>query len=393
MYIKPKNIISTLIKEFKSAGKIIFRSPIINYYRTSYPRNALVSYITNPFRGGINLSHTNSFESMVIGKIINEAGYNVDIADYDYEGRFDYSKYDLIFGFGEPLINSFYQRKKKIITVYYGTGMHLITQNTNTLNRIKEVFDKKKVWLTGSGRIVDKAWSIQTTLVDAMVLLGNEEVTKTYSPYFKGKIYNIPASFYKVIDYEEIISSKDFSKARKHFLWFGSSGMIHKGLDLLLDIFSKREDIHLHICGPLDGEPGFKNIYNNELFKTANIYYHGFVSLNSPLFKELLQKCAFVVFPSCSEGGSPSVLNVCGNGGLIPLLSKEASIDMDNLGFIFNKINIESIKFTIDQALLLTEEEIKDRSIKCYELISRNHSQDNYESELNKCIKEISGLK
>jgi glycosyltransferase involved in cell wall biosynthesis len=393
MNIKLQNTIYALIKEFKSGGKRIFRSPIVNYYNTSYPRNALISYITNPFREGINLSHTNSFESMVIGKIINGAGYNVDIADYDYEGRIDYSKYDLIFGFGEPLINSFYHRKKKIISVYYGTGMHLITQNTNTLNRIKEVFDKKEVWLPGSGRIVDKAWSIQTTLVDAMVLLGNEEVTKTYSPYFQGKIYNIPASFYKVINYEEVISSKDFRKAKTHFLWFGSSGMIHKGLDLLLDVFSKREDIQLHICGPLEGEPEFRQIYNNELLKTANIYYHGFVSLNFPLFKELLQKCAFVVFPSCSEGGSPSVLNVCGNGGLIPLLSKEASIDMDNLGFIFNKINIESIKFTIDQALLLTEEEIKDRSIKCYELISRNHSQDNYESELNKCIKEISGLK
>jgi glycosyltransferase involved in cell wall biosynthesis len=303
MYIKPKNILSTLIKEFKSASKIIFRSPIINYYRTSYPRNALVSYITNPFREEIDLSHTNLFESMEIGKALNEAGFKVDITDYDYEGHIDYSNYDLIFGFGEPLINSFYKRAKKIITVYYGTGMHVNTQNNNTLNRIGEVFDKKGVWLPESGRIVDKAWSVQTTIVDAMVLLGNEEVTKTYSPYFKGKIYNIPASFYNVTKEEEIISYKDFNKAKIHFLWFGSSGMIHKGLDLLLEIFSKREDIHLHICGPLESEPEFKQTYKNELLKTANIHYHGFISLTSVLFKELLKECAFVVLPSCSEGG------------------------------------------------------------------------------------------
>jgi hypothetical protein len=393
MNIKLQNIIYALTRGFKSAGKIIFRSPIINYYRTSYTRNALVSYITDPFRNEMNLSHTNSFESMEIGKAINEVGFNVDIADYDYEGRIDYSRYDLIFGFGEPLINSFYKRGKKIVTVYYGTGMQINTQNNNTLNRVKEVFDKKGVWLPGSGRIVNKAWSIQTTLVDAMILLGNEEVTKTYSPYFKGKIYNIPALYYKVTNYDEIISSKAFNKAKTHFLWFGSSGMIHKGLDLLLEIFSKQEVIHLHICGPLDGEPEFKQTYNNELFKTANIHYHGFISLNSVLFKELLQECAFVILPSCSEGGGASVLNVCGNGGLIPLLSKEASIDTGESGFVFDKINIESIQFTIDQALQLTEQEIKERSKKCCELISRKHSQTNYASELRKCINEISGIK
>jgi glycosyltransferase involved in cell wall biosynthesis len=389
MNIRLQDIKYVLTKEFKLAGKIIFRSPIINYFRTSYTRNALVSYITDPFRNEINLSHTNSFESMEIGKSINEAGFNVDIADYDYEGKIDYSSYDLIFGFGEPLINSFYQRVKKIITIYYGTGMQLITQNTNTLGRIKEVFDKKEVWLPGSGRIVDKAWSIQTTLVDAMILLGNEEVTKTYSPYYKGKIYNIPASFYYVTNFEKIISSKDFNKAKMHFLWFGGSGLIHKGLDLLLDIFAKREDIHLHICGPLEGEPEFKLTYSNELFNSANIHYHGFVLLNSDLYKELLQKCAFVVFPSCSEGGGASVLNVCGNGGLIPLLSKEASIDIDDFGYIFDKINIDSIQSIIGKVLLLSEKEIKEMSMKCFEMISKIHSQTNYAKELRKCINEI----
>ena len=393
MNIKLQNLIDAFGKEFKSASKIIFRSSIINYYRTSYARNALVSYITDPFRNGINLSHTNSFESMEIGKAINEAGFNVDIANYDYEGRVDYSKYEFIFGFGEPLINSFYKREKKVNTVYYGTGMHINTQNNNSLIRVMEVFDKKGVWLPGSGRIVDKSWSIQTKLVDAMVLLGNEEVTKTYSPYFKGKIYNIPASFYNIINFAEIISSKDFNNAKKHFLWFGSSGLIHKGLDLLLEIFSKRVDINLHICGPLEDEPEFKHTFFNELFKTANIHYHGFISLNSAIFKELLQKCAFVIFPSCSEGGSPSVLNVCGNGGLVPLLSKDASIDTNDFGFIFEKINIESITAIIEKVIKLPDQEIKDRSIKCYDVISKKHNQTNFASELRKCINEIVGIK
>ena len=392
MDIKLQNIICALGNGFRSAGKIIFRPPIINYFRSSYKQNALVSYISDPFRNKINLSHTNTFESMEIGKSLNHAGFNVDIVDYEYEGKIDYSKYDLIIGFGEPLINSFYKRSKKIITIYYGTGMHLHTQNINTLNRVKEVFDKRGVWLPGSGRIVDKSWSIQTTLVDAMILLGNDEVTKTYFPYFKGRIYNIPASFYNVVNFDEIISNKDFNKAKKHFLWFGSSGMIHKGLDLLIELFSKREDIHLHICGPLKREPEFEQSYRDELFKT-NIHNHGFVSLVSKQFKELLQECAFIIFPSCSEGGGASVLNVCGNGGLIPLLSKEASIYTDDFGFIFDKINIESIQSTIDKVLLISENELRDMSRKCYDVISKKHNQSNYGKELRKCLKEIVEVK
>jgi glycosyltransferase involved in cell wall biosynthesis len=387
---KLQNLFSLITKEFKSSAKIIFRPPIENYYKTNYPRNALVSYITNPFRKETDLSHTNLYETLEIGLALNNAGFNVDIADYDYTGIIDYSRYDFIIGFGEPLINSFYNRRRRIVTVYYGTGMHINTQNNNSLNRINEVFNKKGVFLPGSGRIVDKAWSIQTTLVDAMILLGNLEVTKTYSHYFNGKIYNIPAMFLKCTDYNYIISSKIFDQAKKHFLWFGSSGLIHKGLDLLLEVFSKREDIHLHICGPLDNEPEFQLTYCGEL-KKANIFYHGFVSLDSDLFKELLQKCAFVIFPSCSEGGSPSVVNVCGNGGLIPLLSKEASIDIADFGFIFEKVNLVSIQSVIDFVIKMDSKELLEKSLICGKTISTINSRSNYSILLRKYINEIAG--
>jgi glycosyltransferase involved in cell wall biosynthesis len=382
-------ILDTVIKAGKDAARELLRPPVINYFGTSREKNALVSFISVPFRKGISISHTNYFEAMEIAKVLNQLGYNVDAADYFYEGKIDYSRYDFIIGFGEPLINSFYNRTREITTVYYGTGMHVCTQNHNTLNRIKEVYSKKGVWLPESGRIVDKAWSIQTTLVDAMILLGNDEVTKTYSPYFKGKIINIPASFYTVADYKEIIAAKDFNKARKNFLWFGSSGLIHKGLDLLLDIFYSRNDIDLHICGPINNEPGFAKAYHKELTAKANIHNYGFVSLDSGLFKELLKTCAFVIFPSCSEGGGAAILSVCGNGGLIPLLSKEASVDTENFGFLFEEINTESISKVINSVITLDEIELKEKSNQAGKVISEKHNQDNYSLELKKAITEV----
>ena len=44
-------------------------------------------------------------------------------------------------------------------------------------------------------------------------------------------------------------------------------------------------------------------------------------------FEEILLSCSFAIFPSCSEGGCPSTLTVIGNGGLIPIITKETTIE------------------------------------------------------------------
>ncbi len=40
-------------------------------------------------------------------------------------------------------------------------------------------------------------------------------------------------------------------------MWFGSGGMIHKGLDLVLEVFARMQEYHLHICGPVHHEEDF----------------------------------------------------------------------------------------------------------------------------------------
>jgi glycosyltransferase involved in cell wall biosynthesis len=87
-----------------------------------------------------------------------------------------------------------------------------------------------------------------------------------------------------------------------HFLWFGGAGLVHKGLDLLLDYFYENPSLTLHICGPIESEPLFAQAYKKELYETENIIMHGFVDIRGQVFEEIIKRCAFVVFPSCSEG-------------------------------------------------------------------------------------------
>lgn len=366
-----------------------FKRPIANYFKTNFRENVLISYITEPFKNGIHLRHTNQAEALEIAKVFNELGYNVDIVDYYYyEGNINYDKYSVIFGFGEPLEKSFYNRNHKILTIFYGTGMHVIHQNHATLKRIEEVYKKKGKWLLESARIVDKAWSVQTSLVDNIITLGNDEVVDSYQKYFSRKIYNIPISYYKIFDHEEILKNKNFEEAKNHFLWFGSSGLIHKGLDLLLEVFKEMPDLYLHICGPIDNEPKFKAIYYEELYNTKNIHTYGYVNIQSKSFKDIINKCAFIIFPSCSEGGGGSVINVMVYG-LIPIVSTKASVRIKDFGIEIKELTHESIKESVIKAANLSEDEIEKRSIKCADDTINNHSIEKYSYELKRALIDI----
>jgi len=365
-----------------------FKKPIKNYFKTNFKENVLISYITYPFKNGISLRHTNYAEAFEIAKVFKELGYNIDIVDYDYESNLDYDKYSIIFGFGEPLEKSFYNRNQKILTIFYGTGMHVIHNNHATLKRIEEVYKKKGKWLLESGRIVDKAWSAQTSLVDSIITLGDDEVVNSYQKYFSRKIYNIPNSYYKIFDHEEILKNKNFRGAKNHFLWFGSLGLIHKGLDLLLEVFKEMSDFQLHMCGPIDNELKFKNCYYEELYNTKNIHTYGFINIQSKSFKDIISKCAFVIFPSCSEGGSSSVINVMVYG-LIPIVTNAAGIRIKDFGIEIKELTSESIKESMIKAVNLSEDEIEKRSLKCSKNTINNHSIEKYSHELKKVLIEI----
>lgn len=355
-----------------------------------HSKSVLISYITHPFKKGIEITHTNSVESLKIAKVFRSLGFNVDVVDFDYEGYLNYEKYDVVFGFGEPLVSSFnFKTKINTVRIYYGTGMHVSVQNNNTLKRIEEVHKEKHIWLIDSARIVEKIWTQQTNIVDAMIVLGNEIVKESYRKYFDRDIFTVPASFYKIYEYQEIIKQKNFDEASKHYLWFGSRGLVHKGLDLLLNTFKIMPDIHLHICGPLNEEKGFNMVYEEELHNSQNIHQYGFVRLDSEIFKELIQKCAFVIYPSCSEGGSPSILNVSGNGGLLPIITKEAGVDVNDFGFIIKSLNQVAIKNSIEETRKLSNDELKRKSFLCANYIAKNNSLENFIEKITSHLQTI----
>jgi len=360
-----------------------------NYFKKNHQKYALLSYILTPFKKD-SLSHTNFYEAQSWAKILDELGYNVDIIDYRNTKNLDLSKYDLICGFGDVFQKVFESGyHNKIQTIYYGAGMHVCHQNTTSLQRVKDVYGKKGVWLGKSARFVEKTWTHQTALVDGIIAVGNEVCADSYRKYYDGIVYSLPAPFYETLDGENIIRQRD-SSSKQHYLWFGSSGLIHKGLDLCLDYFSKTQDIFLHICGPIESEKEFINVYKKELFESPNIKSHGFVDIASKEFEAILTMCSFIIFPSCSEGGSPSTLTVIGNSGLVPIITKETTIQTGYEIWI-DGFDYESVDKAIKQSQTLSFEEIKELQYNNLKFVKTNHTQEIYYEQLKKNIQNILG--
>ncbi len=369
--------------------KIYFDRLISNYFSTDFKKRALIAYITKPFLSQDRYFHSSFAESRVIAQIFNDLGYVVDIVNYDYGGQVDYEPYDIIFGFGPVFAKSFRQpTKPNIIKINYGTGTHPQVSNQKCRQRLEAVRDKKGRYILESVRLVEEDYLPQTTLAEAIVLIGNNYTADSYCRFFQGPIYQLPVSYYSFYDSNSIIANKDFTAAKKHFLFFTAGGMIHRGLDLLLEFFSQQADLHLHICCPMDLEPKFKKAYAAELAR-PNIHYYGFINIKSAIFKTLINKCAFTILLSCSEGQSGSVANVMGNGGLIPLLTKEVGYDIDKLGVAIDDFSVAAIASAVQTAINKDNEELAAMSRLAAETSEARHSINAFADSFREAIQNI----
>jgi hypothetical protein len=128
--------------------------------------------------------------------------------------------------------------------------------------------------------------------------------------------------------------------------------------------------------------------YENELFNLPNVHVHGLIDIKSNLFVEILAKCNFVIYPSCSEGGSPSVLTVVGNGGLIPIISHETTISTGYEIFI-NHLTLDGIDKAISIVRKMSKSEIVDLQENNYKNVLEKNNQTLYYSMLKKAINKI----
>jgi glycosyltransferase involved in cell wall biosynthesis len=220
---------------------------------------------------------------------------------------------------------------------------------------------------------------------DFATCLGNEFTIKTYK-YANKQIYRIPISTPVLYPWPE---KKDFQSCRKNFLWFGSEGLVHKGLDIVLEAFAEMPDFQLIVCGPISKEKDFEKTYYKELYETQNIQTVGWIDIKGQKFIEIADKCIGLIYPSCSEGGGGGVIT-CLHASLIPIISYESSVDInDEFGIILKNCSLDEIKYSIEFISNLSAEKLESMARKAWEFARENHTKEAFSREYKNAIVKI----
>lgn len=364
-----------------------------NVFQSNYEKRVLISYLKQPFIEGIKYHHTNYLECYTAAEIFHELGYQIDVIDlFEDSVNLNFGDYQVVYGLGVSLEKSFTSKEpERILKILYSTGCNPFYSYLNSTLQVQRFFSKTGLLLPNSSRVMPSFFTFQYLLSDFVIALGNKFVAKTFTDVNPDLNCEFVNAFY--FDKFEIdLKSKNFVSASKNFLWFGSIGMLHKGLDLLIDIFSNRQEIFLHICGPTDSEMKFWNYYNPIIKNCKNIIIHGYIDIESEKFKELMMECAFCIFPTASEGGSPSLLNVMANGGLIPLTTGACGIDIDSIGFQFNKISEKEIVEVINHVFQLTSNEVQEKATNVLNRVRTHYTYEKYKINMTQKINKAIAL-
>lgn len=302
-----------------------FKQPVIDCFSSGnkLSKRALLVYRTLPFyleaSHPVLKFHQNIRQSKIIAEVLDKLGFSVDVVDIEDDRFTPTIDYDLIISHRstEPKLEELSQLTKK---VYLATGTETKIHNERQRQRVKAFegrrgkHDIELVWDEEQMPWPDKA--------DAIFCFGNEKIAETWRSRFTCPVF--PFQNTALPELEPLI--RNWDSARKHFLFLGSRQQLAKGLDILLETFSRLPDLHLHVFGHFRRDKRFCQVYGKELWHTDNIHSYGWIDVTGYKFRSIARKCAFTISATCAEGSPGSITNAM-KLGLIPILPDEAGID------------------------------------------------------------------
>ena len=333
-------------------------------------------------------THTMHWVSVEIIRQLIERGYIVDCV-FDRIGSLveDVTCYDVIIDEWNnlPLWTS---QNPHARTLYYATGCHWLFHNRAELLRHEWLFARRGVEVPAKRQLPPLLGPGEADLVS---YTGFEKQKATFGVHAP-KTRKLWTSLGEILD---TTNQRDWETARKRFIWFGSSGWVHKGLDLTIEAFLKEPQLQLIICGrDLESDGSLWKTYGVDIEKADNISYFGFVNPLGSEFRELALSACAVVFPSAAEGSSGAVLQ-CLQYGLIPVVTEITGIgvhqDWAPLTGNTDHELIEQIRQRCTEISSMPEKQFQEWSDYFEEYVRKNHNRASYRQSLSNVLDELLG--
>ncbi|MDD4600555.1 hypothetical protein SDC9_13775 [bioreactor metagenome] len=340
-----------------------------NVNHTRHKKYCLLKYMTVPFRSPpLHHRHQNFWQVPEIAKIIGEFDYNVDVINYDDQKTYLNKKYNLLIDI-YPQNNKVYENHlaKDCIKVLYSTGSSPDWQNSQQAARVATLNARRHARLRPKASV--QPFGTELTTFDAMFLVGNDFTLSTYG--------NLSLNVFFIKNSAYLFSEPDLTKKNPNtFLYMATYPQALKGLDLLLDVFSRTQNISLVVAGQYETEKDFCAIYERELYNSPNILPVGVIDVTSSLFNKIRQVASFIVMPSCSEGMSGSVLTAM-SAGLIPIVSRECGLS-DDEAFLLQDCSLTGIRDTLLAFAQKPLDWIKKESLRTVKTIHSHYTPNHF---------------
>jgi glycosyltransferase involved in cell wall biosynthesis len=331
----------------------------------------------------IPMSHQNYWEAYQQAMVFLDLGYGVDVIHFqnrEFVPQKDYILFCDAAWNMERIAPLLYKKCVKLA--------HLLTadplfNNTAELKRLMALQERRGVNLVPRRQIWQPFHAMD--YADCATLLGHEFTLNTFR-HTRKPLYPVPAATPLLYPWPE---TKDFEASRNSFVWFGGGGMVHKGLDLVLEAFASMPAYHLFVCGPVEKEQDFVAAYHRELYETENIELVGWVDVSSPKFLEIARNCVGLIHPSCSEGSSTAVV-ACMHAGLIPIISYESSVDVSpDCGIVLMKSSIEEIQDAVRSIGGLPAATLREMARHTWERARAEHSPECFFEEYSRVVSQL----
>ncbi len=376
-FINRHESIKYLIKNLLGKGIIE------NVLNTNFNKNCLMMYMVYPFeKPELDNIHQANWQEKQIAKLLCERKYNVDIIDYNNKSVFLKKNYDLVIDL-IPGNNSVFRKHMNpdCKTIAYFTGSNARFQNDAEKQRLSELKDRRGAEILPRRQAPYLTRAIEK--YDACFMIGNTYNWRTYDEFNMPPVY-----FIKNTGHESEYVFNKKKKKKNSFLYFGSVGQVHKGLDLLLEVFSKNIlACELYVCGNFKKEPDFEKEYYYELYKCPNIHPIGFVDITSEKFKRLTDICVFSILPSCSEANAGSVLTTM-SVGLIPICSYECGFEDDEVIHLKN-CSLNTIREAILKYSKKDDEWILQESRHAYNIVQQRYSKQDFVNSIKYALDKV----
>lgn len=336
--------------------------------------DVLISYLIEPFIcfpwQKLSTRHSSYWECLEMARLFAKRGFAVDIIRWNDNTFVPKKPYAVCIDTQKNLERLSVYLPKTTKKVMHLVSSHWKFQNDAEKKRLDALMERKGIRLVPR-RVESPSQNIE--IADFVEGLGSKASYATYA-FANKQITPIPITSPCTYEFD---GQKDFEKSSRHYLWIGGGGAVLKGLDLVLEAFSKMPEYSLEVCGPVSAEKDFFEAYKRELLETPNITYRGRIDVDGDEFKKILHTSIGVLHASASEGGGGAAIQAM-HGGLIPIATKESTVPLGNFGIEITEPTPQEIERAVRTLSSYSAEELFHRSKEAWIYARTHHTNETF---------------